>query len=566
MAIKHKYLGEMLIDLGIITNEQLNESLREQKQSGLRLGKILKSKGFVTEQQLMEVMQYQLGIPFVNLDTVKFSKVLAKNIPVALARKHRMVPVKIEGNRLFLAMADPIDFIAVEDARVVSGLDIMPMIAPEHAVDTAIGIVYGNEYAETAIKELSEEHSETQAEFSDDAEGENISNAPIVRLVTSIFEQAVKAKASDIHVEPEEHNVRVRMRIDGQLINMLEIPKKAQSAVITRIKIIGNMDIAEKRIPQDGRYKLLLSDNEIDVRISSMPTVYGEKIVMRLLDKQNYYMSKDKLGLSPENLKKFDSLLNNPHGIILITGPTGSGKSTTLYTMLGEVNNTSKNIITVEDPVEYTMEGINQVQVNVKAGLTFASGLRSILRQDPDIIMIGEIRDHETVEIAIRAAITGHLVMSTIHTNDATGTISRLTDMGIPSYMLAASLVGILSQRLVRLTCQNCKKPYTPKAFELAAAGLPAGYKQPLYAGEGCAYCNNSGYKGRVAVHEILVIDRTVRDMIVQGKTPDAIRDYAISQQKMQDLCTGCIALLDKGLTSIHEVISTSYTYKGDHE
>jgi len=563
LAIKHKYLGEMLIDLGIITNEQLDESLSEQKQSGERLGKILKSRGFVTEQQLMEVMQYQLGIPFINLDTIKFSKALAKNVPVALARKHRMVPVKTEGGRLYMAMADPIDFIAIEDARVVSGMEVMPMIAPEHAVDTAIGLVYGNEYAETAIKELSEEQKEEAAA---DPEGGNISNAPIVRLVTSIFEQAVKAKASDIHVEPEETNVRVRMRVDGQLINALAIPKKAQSAVITRLKIIGNMDIAEKRIPQDGRYKLVLSDNEIDIRISSMPTVHGEKIVMRLLDKQNYYMTKDKLGFSSSNLKKFDALLNNPYGMILITGPTGSGKSTTLYAMLGEVNDTKKNIITVEDPVEYTMDGINQVQVNTKAGLTFASGLRSILRQDPDIIMIGEIRDQETVEIAIRAAITGHLVMSTIHTNDAAGTISRLIDMDIPPYMLAASLVGILSQRLVKTVCQNCRKPYAPSAFELAAAGLPADYDKPLYIGEGCTYCNNSGYKGRVAVHEILVIDRVIRDMIVKGETPDTIRDYAVKKQRMETLAIGCLSLLDRGATSIQEVISTSYSYKGDGE
>ena len=561
LAIKHKYLGEMLIDLGIISNEQLEESLKDQKISGERLGKILKSKGFVTEQQLMEVMQYQLGIPFINLDTVKFSKALAKNIPVALARRHRMVPVKTDGGKLHLAMADPIDFIAIEDARVVSGMEIMPMIAPEHAVDTAIGIIYGNEYAETAIKELSEEHTEDNAETT---EGGNISNAPIVRLVTSIFEQAAKAKASDIHVEPSESGVRVRMRVDGQLVDALTIPKKAQSAVITRLKIIGNMDIAEKRIPQDGRYKLTMSGNDIDVRMSSMPTVHGEKIVMRLLDKQNYYMSKEKLGLSAHNLDKFDSLLNNPHGIILITGPTGSGKSTTLYTMLGEVNDISKNIITVEDPVEYSMEGVNQVQVNTKAGLSFAAGLRSILRQDPDVIMIGEIRDQETVEIAIRAAITGHLVLSTIHTNDAAGTISRLVDMGIPPYMLAASLVGILSQRLVKTICQNCKQEYKPSAFELAAVGLPEKYSKPVYHGKGCTYCNNTGYKGRMAVHEILVIDRIVRDMIVQGATPDAISDFAVKSQHMERIAQGCITLLENGLTTIQEVISTSYAYKGD--
>ncbi len=551
----------MLIDLGIITSEQLDVCLNEQKQSGERLGKILKAKGFITEQQLMEVMQYQLGIPYINLDTIKLSKSLSKTMPVSLAQRHRMAPVRTDGSKLFIAMADPVDFIAIEDARVVSGMEVFPMIASEHTVDTAISLIYGNEFAETAIKELADDHSDDTAPETDIA---SISNAPIVRLVTSIFEQAAKAKASDIHVEPGENSVRVRMRVDGQLVGALMIPKKAQSAVITRLKIIGNMDIAEKRVPQDGRYRIITPSNEIDVRMSSMPTVHGEKIVMRLLDKENFFVSKDRLGFSAQNIQKFDGLLRNPHGIILITGPTGSGKSTTLYAMLGEVNDSTKNIITVEDPVEYSMPGINQVQVNTKAGLSFASGLRSILRQDPDIIMIGEIRDSETVEIAIRAAITGHLVMSTIHTNDAAGTISRLVDMGVPPYMLAASLVGILSQRLVKTICQNCKTQYQPSRFELIAAGLPPSYHKPVYQGSGCSICNNSGSKGRVAVHEILIIDREIRDMIVSGATPDTIADHAVKHQHMTTIASECISLMEKGYISIQEVINTSYSYKGD--
>ncbi len=565
MAIKRKYLGEMLIDVGMITRSQLEECLLIQKKSGDRLGKILKNKGYVTERQLMEIMEFQLGIPFINLDSLNLTHMLSKHIPVTLARKHKMVPVKAEGKKLFVAMDDPVDFIALEDARVVSGLDIFPMLSTEHAIETAITKVYGNEYAETAIKELAAENTE-EGKTEDDAPNSDISNAPIVRLVNSMFEQAAKAKASDIHVEPSEKDVRVRMRIDGQLITVLTIPKKAQSAVITRLKIIGNMDIAEKRLPQDGRYKLVHNSNEIDVRISSLPTVHGEKVVMRLLDKQNFLISKEKLGFSEANIAKFDALLKNPHGIILVTGPTGSGKSTTLYAMLGELNNSTKNIITVEDPVEYTMAGINQVQVNNKAGLTFSAGLRSILRQDPDIIMIGEIRDHDTVSIAIRAAITGHLVLSTIHTNDAPGTITRLTDMGIPSYMLAASLVGILAQRLVKKICSFCKAQYTPNRFELSAAGLPPTYSKPIYYGKGCSYCNNTGYKGRVAVHEILVVDREVRDMITKGESIDAIRDYAAKQQHMGDLSRECAALMEKGETTIQEVINTAYTYKGDSE
>ncbi len=565
MAIKKRYLGALLIDIGMITHEQLDECLKVQKDTGEQLSKVLKAKGFVTEQQLMEILEFQLGIPSVNLDLETLSPKLAKYIPVSLARKNRMVPIKVENESLYVAMEDALDFIALEDARVVSGMEIVPRIASEQAIDSAINKMYGNVGAETAIKEFSEE---TAAEkTAEEAESTtDISNAPIVRLVTSIFEQAVKAKASDIHVEPSESNVRVRMRIDGQLLPILTIPKKAQSAVITRLKIIGNMDIAEKRIPQDGRYRLSVNGDDIDVRMSSLPTVHGEKVVMRLLAKQNFLISKEKLGFSKENIKKFDALLNNPNGIILITGPTGSGKSTTLYAMLTELNKGIENIITVEDPVEYTVAGVNQVQVNSKAGLTFSSGLRSILRQDPDIIMIGEIRDQETVEIAIRAAITGHLVLSTIHTNDAPGTISRLIDMGVPSYMLASSLVGIMAQRLVRRICPACKTKYTPNKFELSAAGLPPSYNKEIFIGKGCSNCNNTGYKGRTAVHEILIIDREVREMITKGANVDEIRDYAISVQHMNTLAAECISLMAQGETTIEEVIKTSYTNKGEEE
>lgn len=564
MAFKRKYLGELLIGMGMITQQQLEECLSEQKGSGERLGKILRNKGYVTEQQLMEIMEFQLGIPLINLETVSFPHSLAKYIPVTLARRHKMLPVKVESGKLFVAMSDPLDFIALEDAKMVSGLEVLPMISPEHAIETGINKVYGNEYAETAIKELTAENEREDADEGEES-GNKISNAPIVRLVSSIFEQAAKARASDIHVEPSETDVRVRVRIDGQLITLLTIPKRAQSAVITRLKIIGNMDIAEKRVPQDGRYKLSVGGNEIDVRMSSLPTVHGEKIVMRLLDKQNFLISKEKLGFTEGNIKKFDLLLQNPHGVILITGPTGSGKSTTLYAMLGELNKVTENIITVEDPVEYSMPGINQVQVNTKAGLTFSSGLRSILRQDPDIIMIGEIRDQETVDIAIRAAITGHLVLSTIHTNDAPGTISRLVDMGVPSYMLAASLVGILSQRLVKKICPFCKAEYMPSKFELHAAGLSASYNKPMYIGKGCSYCNETGYKGRMAVHEILIVDREVRDMITSGASIDDIRDYAVKGQHMSTIAAGCVTQMEKGETTIHEVIHTAYAYQGDN-
>jgi type IV pilus assembly protein PilB len=563
MPIKRKFLGELLVEVGMITNEQLDECLKIQVTSKERLGKILKSKGYVTDQQLLEIMEFQLGVPIVNLDSVNLSSALAQYIPETLAKKHSFAPIKASEGKLYLAMNDPLDFIAIDDAKMVSGLDVFPMIAPEQSIEDAINKIYGNVYAKDALKDLAEESSLEEAALGLEQHNANISNAPIVRLVNSIFEQAVKAKASDIHIEPAEKEINVRMRIDGQLIQVLKIPKNAQSAVLTRIKIVGNMDIAEKRIPQDGRYGLIVSGNEIDVRISSLPTVHGEKIVMRLLDKNNFMISKDKLGFSKDNIKKFELLLKNPHGVILVTGPTGSGKSTTLYAMLGSLNAKTENIITVEDPVEYTMEGINQVQVNVKAGLDFSNGLRSILRQDPDIIMVGEIRDQETVDIAIRAAITGHLVLSTIHTNDAPSTITRLIDMGIPSYMLAAALVGVLSQRLVKKICPSCKEEYIPNKFDLKAAGLPSTFKTKIYHGKGCSNCNNSGYKGRRAVHEILVIDREIREMMTQNESVDVIREYAIETQKMRTISDECIELMKQGITTIQEVIATAYSYQG---
>lgn len=563
MPIKRKFLGELLVEVGMITKEQLDECLKIKVTTKERLGKILKSKGYVTDQQLMEIMEFQLGVPIVNLESVNLTGALSKYIPETLAKKHNFVPVKANDGKLYLAMNDPLDFIAIEDAKMVSKLDVFPMIAPEQAIEDAITKIYGNDYAKDALKELAEDTTLQEAAMGLNHVNANISNAPIVRLVNSIFEQAVKSKASDIHIEPAEKDVRVRMRIDGQLINVLKIPKNAQSAIITRIKIIGNMDIAEKRIPQDGRYKLMVSGREIDVRISSLPTVHGEKIVMRLLDKNNFMISKDKLGFSQKNIEKFEMLLKNPHGVILVTGPTGSGKSTTLYSMLAELNKSTENIITVEDPVEYTMAGINQVQVNQKAGLDFSAGLRSILRQDPDIIMVGEIRDQETVEIAIRAAITGHLVLSTIHTNDAPSTITRLVDMGVASYMLAAALVGVLSQRLVKKICPHCKEEYKPTKFELKAAGLPASYSRTIYHGVGCSSCNNSGYKGRRAVHEILVIDREIREMMSKGQSIENIREYAFDTQGMRTIADECIDLMKQGVTSIQEVINTAYSYQG---
>jgi type IV pilus assembly protein PilB len=557
MIIKKKYLGELLVNAGLISEMQLKEAIAEQAKTSRKLADILKDKKYITDQQLTEILQIQRGIPYIDLDQVQIDRTLADIIPLTLARRYIMLPVYIKDNKLFLAMADPLNIVAIEDARTVSNMQVLPLICSKSAIESAIHRLYGNENAEAAIQELSRDDL-PGAIAADQADDSEISNAPIVKLINSILDQAIKTRASDIHIEPLEKEVRVRLRVDGQLINAFSVPKNAQAGVITRIKIMGNMDIAEKRLPQDGRYKIIQYGNEIDVRISILPTVYGEKAVMRLLDRQNFLIPKERLGFTPQNLEKFDLLLKNPHGIILVTGPTGSGKSTTLYTMLAELNKITSNIITVEDPVEYMLKGLNQVQVNTKAGLTFASGLRSILRQDPDIIMIGEIRDQETVDIAIRAAITGHLVLSTIHTNDAPSTISRLIDMGIPSYMLSASIVGIISQRLVKKICPYCKTPYTPTEFEKKACGMD--FDAQIFYGVGCSYCNNTGYRGRIAVHEVMPVSQPIRELITHNVSLDELRNYVINREGMRTIRQECLRLLVDGVTTIEEVIRTAYS------
>lgn len=560
MQIK-KQIGTLLVESGIITPEQLEEALRIQKENNqqVQVGEILKSLGYVTEQQVLMALEYQLGIPCIELNRVAIPQEIANKIPPGMARRHGIVPVKIQDHVLYIAMEDPFDIVALNDARLVSGMEIYPMLARKESIHRKISDLYGNESAERAIEEWRSESVTDALSEVQDSEDE-IGNAPIVRLINSILEQAIRDGASDIHIEPQEMEVRIRLRIDGTLYNTISAPRNAHAAMITRIKIMGSMNIAEKRLPQDGRCDIELLGHNIDLRISTLPTVHGEKAVLRVLDRESFLIPKEKLGFTRKNLEKFDTLLKNPHGIILVTGPTGSGKSTTLYTMLNELNNISDNIITIEDPVEYLLEGINQVQVNAKAGLDFAAGLRSILRQDPDIIMVGEIRDQETVNMAIRAAITGHLVLSTIHTNDSISTISRLLNMGIPSYMLAASLVGVISQRLVRTICPFCKAVYTPSEAELSIARLPAGSEDIVfYKGTGCDNCAQTGYKGRIAVHEVLSIGRGQRDLIQQNASLDQIRDYSV-KHGFTSLKRECINLVRQGLIPLDELIRVAYT------
>ena len=560
---KRIQFGDLFVETGLLTPDKLQEVLALQNSTGNKkqIAEILVETGYLTDVQIQKVLESKYSIPFIDLYRTPVQTEMSRKVPDSMARRYTIVPVKISNNLLFVAMADPFDLQAIEDVETITKMSVIPLYAKENAILHTIDVLYGNIRAEKAIEDFKKENNLIDAakevqNFQEDS----IGNAPIVRLVNSILEQAVNDGASDIHIEPMENEVRARQRVDGSLAQILTIPKKAHAAIITRIKIIGNMNIAEKRIPQDGRCQLNIKGHELDVRISTLPTMYGEKAVMRILDRESFLKPKHVLGFSKDNLEKFDLLLKNPHGIILVTGPTGSGKTTTLYTMLSELNRESDNLITVEDPVEYIIKGLNQVQVNPKANLDFASGLRSILRQDPDIIMIGEIRDQETVEIAIRAAITGHLVLSTIHTNSSADTISRLLDMGVEPYMLSASLVGIIAQRLVRKICPVCKREYIPDPEDVRAMGLPENDPAiKFYSGAGCSNCGNTGDKGRMAVHEVLMINGEVRNLISMEDPANKIREYA-KKNNIKTIKEECIRLLLEGTISLKEAISVAYS------
>jgi len=556
---KKKFLGDMLIEAGFITEEQSDECLKIlEKSPNRRLGDILVEKGYVTQQELFRVLENQHNTTYVDLDRTVLNPSLSSILSPVLARRNNLVPVKTENNVLYIAMEDPKDFRALDEVRMIARMDVHPMLASGRSIRMHIDRVYGNEFAQRALSDYSKEinYEEVVSQITDSA-ADDIASAPIVRLINALLEQAVGLGASDIHIEPMLAQVRVRMRVDGNLQNILQTPISTLNAMIARVKILGGLNIAERRAPQDGRFNVRVINREIDVRLSIMPTVHGEKAVMRLLDRSTFLIPKAKLGFTEKNLTIFNNLLTTPHGIILVTGPTGSGKTTTLYTMLDEINNIRDNIVSIEDPVEYIIDGLNQTQVNPKAGMDFASGLRSILRQDPDIIMVGEIRDSDTVEIAIRAAITGHLVLSTIHTNDAVASIYRLTDMGIPNFMVAASVVAIISQRLVRVICNSCKSKYSPSAAELEMANLsPAGMS--FQKGIGCEECGQTGYKGRMAVHEILVFDQHFRELVHSNASVGELRAYALSSG-MTPLKESAVDLVNRGVTTLEELIKITH-------
>ncbi|MBU9721916.1 MULTISPECIES: GspE/PulE family protein [Bacillaceae] len=550
MAQTRKRLGDLLVEAGLITEGQLEDAL-QQKSDKQKLGDVLLQQGYITEQQLIEVLEFQLGVPHISLYRYPIDSKVTSIITKEFATRNNLMPLKLEGNKLFIAMSDPMDYFSIDDIRLSTGFDVEVAIATKDEIIKSIHKYYD---LDDAVEELFEDVAGNE-----EAELDEVSknDSPMVKLVDQLLLRAVQERASDIHIDAHENKVLVRYRVDGVLRTERSLPKHMQNMLIARIKIMANLDITENRIPQDGRIKVNVDFHPIDLRISTLPTVYGEKVVMRILDLGNSINDLDKLGLSEKHYNDLLKMLSLPNGIILITGPTGSGKSSTLYAGLNRLNSDEVNIITVEDPVEYQLEGINQIQVNTKVGMTFASGLRSILRQDPDIIMVGEIRDSETAEIAVRASLTGHLVLSTIHTNDSISTVNRLIDMKIEPFLLAASLAGILSQRLVRRICRDCKKEYEPSVREKDIFSKRGMTIDKVYRGDGCATCNMTGYRGRLAVHEMLVIDSEIKQLIMNEKSSHVISDYA-EQQGMTFLIDDGLEKVKQGLTTTEEVLRVS--------
>ena len=559
--MKFTRLGDLLIDAGVITDEQLGEALANQKKTKRRLGDELVQSGIITERQVVDALTMQLGIDFIDLTSADINPEMTKLVPKNLAKRYNVVPVRTRGDELYLAMSDPLNFIATEEVRAASRKRVVPMIAMQSGIDHAISKLYGTEGAKRAILEMQQEVGDAARERANlqvaEVGNESESSAPSIRLVDNIIERGISTRASDIHIEPMEKEVLVRMRVDGLLRNEFNIPKELQQSLTSRVKVMCNMDVTERRVPQDGRAVVRVRMREADLRVSTLPTVHGEKIVMRILDRTQKLNTPEELGFMGVNLERYNKLLNLKQGIILLVGPTGSGKSSTLFTMIDRLNTEQVNIVTLEDPVEYNIEGVNQVQVNEKTGTTFAAGLRSILRQDPDIISVGEIRDRETADIAFRSAVTGHLVLSTLHTNDAVSTLDRLDDIGVEPYMVATALKGVISQRLVRRVCPHCKEKYSPTPEEMRAAGLnpddPANKDIMFARGRGCPECYHTGYRGRIVVVETLTLDKRIRQAI-STQAPRAELLDAVDRSGFQPMIENCRELVRMGITSSEEI------------
>ncbi|MCX5686298.1 MAG: GspE/PulE family protein [Candidatus Omnitrophica bacterium] len=556
----------VLVKGNLLKERDLDKALEIQKKSGGSLGKILVEKGYVSEKDLMVAMSRQLNIPPINLSKYKIAPAVIQIIPEKVAKKYSLIPVSKIGNAVTLAMSDPLNILAIDEIKILTNYDIDPVIATENDIKEAITNYYGAHSQE--ISKLLDDVPQEEVEIESDQEekidvseiAEESQKAPIVKVVSLILNEAMKRRASDIHIEPCEKFLRVRYRIDGSLREALTLPKKNQNAVIARLKIMSKLDITETRIPQDGRFKISFEGKEIDFRVSVLPITFGGKVVMRALDKSSLSMGLDKLGFLPKPLETFKTALARPYGMILVTGPTGSGKSTTLYSIINQLNTLERNIVTLEDPVEYELAGITQIPARPEIGLTFANALKSVLRQSPDIVMIGEIRDFETADIAIKASLTGQLILSTLHTNDAAGALTRLIDMGVEPFLTASSLILSSAQRLMRKICPNCKEEVEiPKivlerigvnAGELARKGVKAFYKS-----RGCAKCNNTGYYGRIGILEALLLDDKVRDMIMRKAPSDDIKNYAIKELGMVTLRDNAMENFMNGLTSLEEVL-----------
>ena len=549
-----KRLGDILVSANKITPNQLNEALKRQKITGKRLGESLIECGYIQESDMMEAIEEQTGIEHVDLTEIKPNKAAMQLVSQNLCEKHELVPIDLTTTSIKVAIADPLNIYALDDVAIATGLQVETALASRAEIIKYIKIMYTREEVTKAAEQLKKETQSRQATASIE-ELDDIKNAPVVKMVDFLFKNSVEMRASDIHIEPYEKEIRIRYRIDGdlQLVNSLGIESLAP--LVARIKILAGLNIAERRVPQDGRIITTVGHHDVDLRVSILPIVYGEKVVIRILNRSSYSVGRDRLGMSDANLEKLDRIVASPHGIVLVTGPTGSGKSTTLYTVLNELNAEDVNIVTVEDPVEFTIDGINQVNVNTKAGLTFASGLRSILRQDPDVVMIGEIRDEETAEIAVRAAITGHLVLSTLHTNDAPSTITRLVDMGIAPYLVATSLTGVIAQRLVKRVCPHCKVAYEASEQERQYLKEELASSLTLHRGTGCGQCNQTGYLGRTGVYEIMELTREHLDAIHQSNDSNLITDIAV-KNGMITLAQSCKELVLSGVTTVGEMKS----------
>ncbi len=543
-------IGEVLKEYGYINEEQLQTALAAQKKDrSKRLGEHLIDLGFVSERQMLEALSDKLAEPLVSLDAIEFDINATKRIPKAMAQKYNVIAYAIEGDNLTVATSDPLNFYGLEDVRLVAGCRLSVSLATKEEIQIAIEKYYSDVDTLDLIDNLDEQPVEEEDDL--DLFDAQEDDTPVVKLLNSLLLRGYNNSASDIHIEPFEDNVHVRMRIDGMLVDYLDLNKNIQAALTVRIKILSNMDIAEKRNPQDGHFIGKINGIEMNIRVSVIPTIFGEKIVMRYLNSNTTISRLSTFGMTQDNYDKMKQMMAMPHGIIYVTGPTGSGKTTTLYMILEELAKGQVNISTIEDPVEKRLSRINQMQVNQMSGLTFESGLRALMRQDPDIIMVGETRDKETAEISVRAAITGHLVVSTLHTNDAISSIVRLEEMGIEPYMVANSLVGLVAQRLMRVVCPHCKRQVEATVTDKIAVGEDIKY---IVKGTGCPHCNNTGYKGRIAIHEIIMVDSHVRKMIANKEDIDTIMDYLKDEQHVETLKDQAVQLVKDGVTTVDEL------------